>query len=63
MPRHYDLGNLLLMLDESVSKIINHLEKGKPEAALLRSQQVHEVLQMWIKHCAGDINDEVGRRI
>lgn len=59
----YDLGNLLMMFDESCQKIIRHLEDGYPDRALIRARKTHEALQKVIAHCVPALDQEIGRKI
>lgn len=59
----FDLGNLLCMFDESLSKIIKHLEDGYPDRALIRSKKTHTALQKLINHCVGEFHKEVEKKL
>lgn len=41
----YDLGNLLCMFDESLEKLIKHLEGGYPDRALIRAREMKKAIE------------------
>jgi hypothetical protein len=43
-----DMANLLAMFDESMSKIIEHLETGYPDRALIRAKETQRVFRKYI---------------
>jgi hypothetical protein len=47
----YDLGNLLCMFDESLDKLIKHLESGYPDRALVRAKETKKVIEKLKCHC------------
>lgn len=71
------IGNLLCMfdeslseLDESVSKIVRHLERGYPERALMRAQEtqkkivkMQKIVDKVKKHACGDLHNNVEKEI
>jgi len=62
MPK-YDLGNLLCMFDESLIKLINHLESGYPDRALIRAIEMHKAIAKLKGHCVGEVHSNVERKI
>ena len=59
----FDLANLLCMFDESLMKIITHLENGNIERALNRARETHKAIDKILGHCVGDYHTEIERRI
>jgi hypothetical protein len=59
----YDLGNLLMMFDESCEKIIRHLEDGYPDRALMRARETRKALRKLMDHCAEHLEKEICKRI
>lgn len=63
MNAHVDLGNLLLTFDESLRRIIEHLQKGYPDRALMRAVKTRETFHVVIKHCAPEVMECIERRL
>lgn len=57
----FDIGNMLCMFDESLEKLIIHLEKGFPDRALMRAKETRKVIQKLKKHCVPEINNHVAK--
>ena len=48
---NYDLPNLLCMFDESLAKLIRHLEDGNPEKALMRAKEMRGAIKKLKTFC------------
>lgn len=59
----YDLGNLLCMFDESLQKLIHHLESGYPDRALMRAKEMHKAIDKLKCHCVPQVHNAVERRL
>ena len=59
----YDLGNLLCMFEESILKLIRHLETGYPDRALIRAVEMHRVIVKLKDHAVGTVHNNVERKI
>lgn len=59
----FNLPNLLLMFDESIVKIIDHLEAGRTEKALTRAKETHKAIDKILGHCVTECHREVEKRI
>ncbi len=59
----YDLGNLLCMFDESLSKLIHHLESGYPDRALIRAKEMHKAITRLKGFCVGEVHTNVEKKI
>lgn len=59
----YDLGNLLCMFEESLIKLIRHLETGYPDRALIRALEMHKVVTKLKSHAVGTVHNNVERKI
>ena len=46
----FDLPNLLYMFDESLRRLINHLETGHPDRALIRAKEMSKAVQKIMQH-------------
>lgn len=62
-PVVFDIGNLLCMFDESLEKIIAHIEKGFPDRALLRAKETSKVIQKIRQHCVPEVNGHIARKL
>lgn len=49
--RHWDLLNLIISFDESIKRLIFHLENGHPEKALNKAKEIDNVLCRVKSHC------------
>lgn len=63
MKLQYDLGNLLCMFDESLDKLIAHLEKGYPDRALMRAKEMRNAICKLKKHACGVMMNHVERKL
>ncbi len=54
----YDLGNLLCMFDESLDKLIKHLEGGYPDRALIRAKEMKKAIEKLKGHCVAETYTE-----
>lgn len=61
--RHWDLMNMIIAFDESVKKLIVHLESGHPEKALGKAREIDAVLCRVKAHCADWTEQELLNRI
>ena len=59
----YDLANLLCMFDESINKIIKHLESGNVQAALGRARETHKAVDKLLGHCVEGYHSRVEKKI
>ena len=59
----FDLGNLICMFDESLAKLIGHLESGNPEKALMRAKEMRAAICKLKSHCVGEVHDNVAKKI
>jgi hypothetical protein len=73
----YDLGNLLctwekclLDLNESMKKLIGHLDQGYPDNALIRAKETQGTIENMIAHiqkmkdhCVGEVHTNVERKL
>ena len=59
----YDMGNLLCMWEESLTKLIRHLETGYPDRALIRAIEMHKAITKLKAYCVGDVHNDVERKI
>ena len=59
----YDIGNLLCMFDESLCKLIQHLENGNPDKALIRAREMRGAIGKLKSHCVGEIHNNVEKKI
>ena len=59
----YDLGNLLCMFEESLIKLIRHLETGYPDRALIRALEMHRIVTKLKDHAVGTVHNNVERKI
>jgi hypothetical protein len=60
---NYDLGNLLCMFDESLIKLIRHLESGYPDRALMRAQEMHKAIERLKNHCQPEVHNHIEGRL
>jgi len=58
-----DLGNLLMMFEQSLKKIIVHLEEGYPDRALIRAKKTSDAFEKVLTHCIPDMHGEVEKKI
>jgi hypothetical protein len=58
-----DLGNLLLTFDESLARIIEHLEKGYPDRALIRAKETRKTFQAVMKKLTPEVMECIEKRI
>lgn len=63
MKPQYDLGNLLCMFDESLEKLITHLENGHPDRALMRAREMRSAICKLKKHACGAVMNHVERKL
>lgn len=63
MNAHIDLGNLLLTFDESLCRVIEHLQKGFPDRALLRAIETQKAFRKVMNHCAPEVMECIERRL
>lgn len=47
---HVDLSNMVRIFDESLRKIINHLEEKDCDKALIRAKETHDKFREMINH-------------
>ena len=59
----YDMGNLLCMWEESLLKLIRHLEAGYPDRALVRAVEMHKAIVKLKAHCVGAVHNDVERKL
>jgi hypothetical protein len=61
MSMNFDKANMLTIFDESLSRIIKHLDEGHPEKALIRAQETQKAF----RKCLGIIlqDEQVGRKL
>lgn len=59
----YDLGNLLCMFEESLIKLIRHLEMGYPDRALMRAVEMHRAVVKLKDHAVGAVHNNVEKEI
>lgn len=58
-----DLLNMLAMIDESLEKIIEHLEKNYPDRALMRARETHKNVSKLQDHFGAVDNGRVVKKI
>ncbi len=58
MGHDVDFGNLLCMFDESLGKLITHLESGAPEKALMRAKEMRGAIGKLKAHCVGEVHSD-----
>jgi len=63
MTNRYDLGNLLCMFDESLGKLINHLETGYPDRALIRAKEMRRAIDKLKKHACPAVHNHIERKL
>jgi hypothetical protein len=61
--RVYDLGNLLCMFEESLIKLIRHLEAGYPDRALIRATEMHKAITKLKAHAVGEVHSNVEKKL
>jgi len=59
----YEFINLIFMFDESLCRIIKHLEAGTPDKALLKAKEIHIVIEKLKSHLVGDVHNDVEKKI
>jgi hypothetical protein len=61
--KHWDLLNMIIAFDESIKKLIIHLESGHPEKALMKAREIDSVLCRVKSHCGEWSEKELINRI
>jgi hypothetical protein len=61
--KHWDLLNMIIAFDESVKRLIFHLEHGNPERALAKAREIDGVLCKVKEHCGEWSERELLNRI
>jgi hypothetical protein len=51
------------MFDESLSKLIHHLESGYPDRALIRAKEMHKAITRLKGFCVGEVHTNVEKKI
>ena len=59
----YDLGNLLCMFEESLIKLIRHLEMGYPDRALMRAVEMHKAVTKLKAYAVGEVHSEIEKKL
>jgi hypothetical protein len=59
----WGLGNLLMMFDESIQKIIKHLEDGHPDRALFRAKLIHDAVQKIMNRCVPEVHTDIEKKL
>jgi len=62
MAAKYDLPNLLCMFDESLCKLILHIEVGNAGKALMRAKEMRQAVKK-LKDHIGYTDEEVAERL